>query len=74
MLERRENDLVEHLADFAAQNDLLINKKVLPLVIRNAGYCPCKSRKVENICPCSECLSEVSERGRCRCGLFHYRF
>lgn len=51
-----------------------VNWRIAELVIKKDGYCPCRFGKIpENKCPCKWHLSELKERGRCKCGLFFIR-
>lgn len=52
--------------------------KIIKALERTDGYCPCKMSRLTGdekadeflLCPCSEHLAELAEKGRCCCNLF----
>jgi ferredoxin-thioredoxin reductase catalytic subunit len=60
------------IVDHAIKHGWLINPaKGMEVYVENItkfGYCPCDSSRPD--CPCPEAEAEVTNKGRCRCGLY----
>ena len=55
-----------------------IADKIIRALERTDGYCPCKTSRLTGdeqadaflLCPCSEHVAELEEKGKCCCNLF----
>lgn len=66
--------------EFADANGFKLSKfaeKIIDRVNKNGNYCPCVSEKERDAhpendyeCPCSLCIKDVKEFGKCHCNLY----
>lgn len=45
-------------------------EKIVAMVVKNDGLCPCKKGNADEVCPCPDHRQEIEENGHCTCNLF----
>ena len=73
----------EWYEEYAEENGLKLGPKadrIIEMVDKNDGYCPCKVALTKNlhpelletiVCPCQDHMKEIDSTGHCHCTLFY---